>query len=377
MGILKEHGPKDLFNAYKYSSYGKFLKKEFDLENSKFRENSKDEALECIKNHEAGSLQLLIDGDFVLLKDDGSLGNQVTSFEVTRDKAYSDGSRTFSWIEDMPGSHLVKVADKIYKVENLAVFDADKQKARREYNRDIDNVSDDYRALHDNGFSRGLSPGKIKSLGVPNNSDILKYPKKLKPNTDAEEAQVQYYQNNLDFLRKIVNHEVDVSPMDYDDAKSELENNIKWLAKAKEVLADAQNKIKQRNYDIKDIKAALRYAASTQKFQSNLMLKQRILRKSRDLQNELIEAAKDIEDRRINGSDKTQKMRRELSNAHTILDMLASTLEDIEVDLQDTSSKDTEAVQQAQKRYEKVAQEAAEAQKAVAKLRALRAKRGG
>ena len=104
-------------------------------------------------------------------------------------------------------------------------------------------------------MSKVLSPGKIKSLGVPNNSDILKYPKKLKPNTDAEEAQVQYYQNNLDFLRKIVNHEVDVSPMDYDDAKSELENNIKWLAKAKEVLADAQNKIKQRNYDIKDIKA--------------------------------------------------------------------------------------------------------------------------
>ena len=57
MNILKEHGPKDLFNAYKYSSYGKFLKNEFDLENSKFREISKDEALECIKNHEAGSLQ--------------------------------------------------------------------------------------------------------------------------------------------------------------------------------------------------------------------------------------------------------------------------------------------------------------------------------
>lgn len=377
MGILKEHGPKDLFNAYKYSSYGKFLKKEFDLENSKFREISKDEALECIKNHEAGSLQLLIDGDFVLLKDDGSLGNQVTSFEVSHDKAYSDGSRTFSWIEDMPGSHLVKVADKIYKVEHFAVFDADKQKARRAYNRDIDNVSDDYRALHDDGFSRGLSPGKIKSLGVLNTGDILKYPKKLKPNTNAEEAQVEYYQKNLDFLKKIVNHEVDVSPMDYDDAKSELENNITWLAKAKDALAAAKDKIKQRDYDIKDIKAALRYAVSTQKFQRNLMLKKRILRKSRDLQNELADAAKNIEDRRINGSDKTQKMRKELRDANSTLDTLKSVLEEIELDLQDTSSKDTEAIQQAQERYDKVAQEAAEAQKAVAKLLAIRTKRGG
>lgn len=377
MGILKEHGPKDLFNAYKYSSYGKFLKKEFDLENSKFREISKDEALECIKNHEAGSLQLLIDGDLVLLKDDGSLGNQVTSLEVSHDKAYSDGSKTLSWIEDMPGSHLVKVADKIYKAEHLAVFDADKQKARHEYNRDIDNVSDDYRTLHYDDFSRGLSPGKIKSLGAPNNSDILKYPKKLKPNTNAEEAQVEYYQKNLDFLQKIVNHEVDVSPMDYDDAKAELENNITWLAKAKDALAAAKDKIKQRDYDIKDIKAALRYAAATQKFQRNLMLKKRILRKSRDLQNELADAAKNIEDRRINGSDKTQKMRKELRDANSTLDTLKSVLEEIELDLQDTSSKDTEAIQQAQERYDKVAQEAAEAQQAVAKLLALRTKRGG
>lgn len=376
MGILKEHGPKDLYNAYKYNSYGKFLKNEFDLENSKFREISKDEALECIKNHEAGSLQLLIDGDLVLLKDDGSLGNQVTSLEVSPDKAYSDGSRTLHWIEDMPGSHLVKVADKIYKVE-LTAFDADKQKARHEYNRDIDNVSDDYRALHDNGFSRGLSPGIIRSLGAPNTGDILKYPKKLKPNTNAEEAQVEYYQKNLDFLQKIVNHEVDVSPMDYDDAKAELENNITWLAKAKDALAAAKDKIKQRDYDIKDIKAALRYAASTQKFQRNLMLKQRILRKSRDLQNELADAAKNIEDRRLNGSDKTQKMRRELRDANSTLDTLKSVLEEIELDLQDTSSKDTEAIKQAQERYDKVAREAAEAQKAVAKLLALRTKRGG
>lgn len=108
-----------------------------------------------------------------------------------------------------------------------------------------------------------------------------------------------------------------------------------------------------------------------------LMLKQRILRKSRDLQNELVVAAKNIEDRRINGSDKTQKMRKELRDANSTLDTLTSVLEEIELDLQDTSSKDTEAIQQAQERYDKVAQEAAEAQKAVAKLLAIRTKNGG
>ena len=292
---LLEHGPKDLMKAYNkalnnYSTNADIAN--WDFENSSFKEISKEEALEMAKRKEADKLHLVIDGKIVTLKPDGRAARQdFSDFQISPDKVYTKrtgGVVRFTRL--MPGSHLIKIADKIY-LPTIVNKDKDLVKARDEHNKEIDNAmeNDSYFAINtSHQYPRGLST-----------SD-----------------------------------------------------------------------------NIEDKQAAARYALSMKNLQGSITSKQELLADAHQLEARRRKVLDDIERLKQTGSRATQETQKEYNDTVSYLRRLRKLIAKLELVLQDTSEDDTEALKDAQEKYNELVKQLDEYKDFIDELAAFKAKRG-
>ena len=130
---LDEKLPKDLARAYnKDSSYKLRTARpdDIDYENADYEEITPEKAIELRRQGAVGDIRAIINGNLVTFRAyDGYCNRNV---EVWGDKAYiTKTGKTINNTRDMPFSHVMKIADKIYYTNELRTnISADKLKRR-------------------------------------------------------------------------------------------------------------------------------------------------------------------------------------------------------------------------------------------------------
>jgi len=122
-----ENIPNDLVKAYKSSSTSKYADKPYqgrfgkdtDLFNSRYEEVSKEDAKSLYKQ-DPQSIMLLIDGDLVGFRENGKPSLELRTKYVDSSKKYIKSTgKEINDTRKMPLSHLLNIADKIYKVDEV------------------------------------------------------------------------------------------------------------------------------------------------------------------------------------------------------------------------------------------------------------------
>lgn len=251
---LLEHGPKDLLKAYNnalndYSTNADIAN--WDFENSSFKEISKEEALEMAKRKEANKLHLVVDGKIVTLTQDGKATWQdFSDFQVSPDKVYTKrtgGQIRFTRL--MPGSHLIKIADKIY-LPTIVNKDRDIMKARDKYNKEIDDAmkNDTYFAINtSHQYPRGLSKSdNIKdkqaavryALSMKNLQDSITSKQELLADAHRLEARRRKALDDIEHFKQTSSRATQEAQKEYDDTVKYLRRLRKLIAKLELVLQD-------------------------------------------------------------------------------------------------------------------------------------------
>lgn len=132
--MLDEKLPKDLAKAYNrdddYSRRSNHTYNTTDYENADYEEITPERAIELRRQGAVGDIRAIIDGNLVTFRAyDGYCNRNV---EVWGDKAYTTKTgKTIRNTRDMPFSHVMKIADKIYYTNELRTnISADKLKRR-------------------------------------------------------------------------------------------------------------------------------------------------------------------------------------------------------------------------------------------------------
>lgn len=266
-----EHGHRGLLMAYNnalndYSTNADIAN--WDFENSSFKEISKEEALEMAKRKEADKLHLVIDGKIVTLKPDGRAARQdFSDFQISPDKVYTKrtgGVVRFTRL--MPGSHLIKIADKIY-LPTIVNKDRDIMKARDKHNKEIDDAikNDTYFAINtSHQYPRGLSKSdNIKdkqaaaryALSMKNLQDSITSKQELLADAHQLEARRRKVLDDIEHLKQTGSRATQEAQKEYDDTVNYLRRLRKLIAKLELVLQGTSEddtealEVAKRKYD--------------------------------------------------------------------------------------------------------------------------------
>lgn len=251
---LLEHGPKDLLKAYNnalndYSTNADIAN--WDFENSSFKEISKEEALEMAKRKEANKLHLVIGDHVITLTPDGkATWYDFDDFNVSPDKVYTKRTGAIvQYTRQMPGSHLIKIADKIY-LPTIANKDYDLMAKRDAHNKEVnDAIKDDsYFAINtSHQYPRGLSKSdNIKdkqaaaryALSMKNLQDNIASKQELLADAHQLEARRRKVLDDIEHLKQTGSRVTQEAQKEYDDTVNYLRRLRKLIAKLELVLQD-------------------------------------------------------------------------------------------------------------------------------------------
>ena len=368
---LLEHGPKEILYALKKDDPAIIYR--YDLENSKFTELSKNEALALVKSKSAGTLHLLIDDTLVLLEPDGKAYG---TFHVTdKNKTYhdKDGDLIY-YVNQMPGSHLIKIADKIYRVDFAP-------KQRNSITRNNNIYASTYGWPGKN--SRGLRPEYHDVL-----YDLQNDPRKTVYNTSVAKAVQQFYHKQEQLYAQKV-EQAEQAVKEYEDLLTANEGNpakqsdIKWKLDSAEYdlqyfsreLDKIRRAIRITTNAGNDIKAAYRNAASANNLQSKLTDKIKKLQEVQRLRNKIQHAADVVDKVQKEGSDVTISRRNDLEDTKRQLAYFGNKLDNIKATLDNARADDERAIEDAMARYDEIEQQDKKVQDLVGKLARIRNKR--
>ena len=153
---LDEAIPRDLSKAYDSRSHYKDVinRNNIDLQNADYTEITPEEAVQIIRKGDPSTLRLIIEGNLVLI--DGKYGSQDDRYRIKyTDYDHWYYTKSGNAVKDtarFPVSHLVSIADKIYKTnedqvhKDPALMDQTKENHRSAYdNSELFNKSDEKR----------------------------------------------------------------------------------------------------------------------------------------------------------------------------------------------------------------------------------------
>lgn len=365
---LLEHGPKEILYALKRQNPEIIYM--YDLENSKFNEIDPATAANIIKTKsDPENVLLFIDGKLVRFDSDGKVAS---TFNVSSDKKYvTKSGKVVTSTDKIPVSHLVKVADKIYRADFVP-------KQRNSIARNNNIVVSTY------GWpgkkSRGLEPEYHDVL-----YDLQNDPRKTVYRTSVAKAVQQFYHKQEQFYAQKV-EQAEQAVEEYENllkANPEKQSDIQWkLDSAKYDLQSFTKELDKIRQAIKtttnvgnDIKAAYRYSASTADLQDKLAEKVKKLKEVQRLRNKIQHAADIVDKVQKEGSDKTISRRNDLEDAKRKLAYFGDKLGDIKATLDNARADDERAIEDAMARYDAIEQQAKKVQDLVGKLARIRNKR--
>lgn len=261
--------PSDLSKAYRgRSSYkDEINRNNIDLQNADYTEITPEEAVQIIRKGDPSTLRLIIEGDLVLI--DGKYGSQDDRYRIKyTDYDHWYYTKSGNAVKDtarFPVSHLVSIADKIYKTNEDQVHKDPALMSQRQENHhsNYDNAD----LFNKSSEKRGKNPvdgWEINSARRSYDRALRKYAKSIDDynaaENDSDKTRLKAamedneywfnkyrteYKNVLDRLKDYN------ARVRYYDAEADITQNVRKFKKLKPELARA-NKIAQRYQDSLD-----------------------------------------------------------------------------------------------------------------------------
>lgn len=363
MRILNERGPRDIINAYKNTRDLAHVDK-IDFENSKFKELSKEEAMQLLQNQQGDKLKLLINNEVIALDEKGRVASPRTRY-VSSEQEYTGSSRArTATLNRMPGSHLIKIADKIFSPDiKRKDLDLMNQRANRE--SDVVNTYGELSGTPRMSMSRGWNHHAYGPL-----SDLEYYPYNTLNRTNLANAihtayddDLEEYKNNLEYYQgmiKKIDKKMDTLDVDSEEYARFLQRRNDYAEQAKDAKISIEyitDKIQRETNSAKDLKAALRYSDSMKNMIDKKDEIRATLDKSKQLQNQIEAAHENIDNIKRNGSQIAIDKRRDLYLASKELDNLKNELNNVTEVLKHTDEIDVQALTSLQAKYKEIEDE--------------------
>ena len=323
--LISEKIPKDLVKAYKDAEEHDYINADsdyynkIDLENSEYTEISPEEAMEIKKSGNLHDLDILVNGKLVKYYNDGR--PEYSVYVDHKSRYVNRNGKSVYETKYMPFKYVLTIADKIYKVNRVAVGE-DKLKSRG-VGKD-DTILD---PIVDRGYWNNVTdPGFKGSYGSQRSANAQLG--KLRPGPALDTWDENSLQRAKDRLANIEAQYAagDMSKNDYERQKADYENTIKTLT-------DKKNRA---NWNLKNDRANARNytsnADATRAIRKLKMLKTELSRTSSDLQR----AESKYNDISDEGSDshEFEYQRKRASELRHKISILQSQLSKIEAELQ-------------------------------------------
>lgn len=381
MSILKEHGPKDIINAYK-NEYD-YQYKDLDYENSEFQDVSVKDALKLIKEKNSKDLHLLVNGKLIVLDEKGRPNKDL---DVSDDKVYTKRpGAVVTELAKMPASHLVKIADRIF-VPNLKKIDRARYSDRAENRQNIDHTYNDSSFWYKNaGESRGW---KVSPYDA-SNWDLMKTPADTLYRKNAVKEVQAYYdkliqnrQESIDrFTKERQEAVLRLDGTTDEKQRKELQRIINRydsdIQTEKLDILRLKYKLRQSIGVAKDSQAALRYADSARYLQDELQRKQDLVQQAADLQGDIANSTEQIDSIKQHGAPQTQASHARLNIALAQLKDLNSQLTKVMNFLDNADDYDAQALDKLADEQNQIQSEYDDVKQIVDKFAAIKAHRGG
>lgn len=353
MRTLNEHGPSDLFRAY-HDSDAPFAQW-WDLEKSKFKELSKEEALKYIsdKDNDLAKLHMLIGKHLVYLDSRSGYGFNLNSVLVPEEKGYTapDG-RMIRITSGMPAEHLIKIADKIYLVDPVNYeHNTNREQQRLTQDSALQTATNSFVGRFSPRMPRGLNDNDYYKNNLRLSRSTLLNMNTKKAIADASnlakaERGLEKYRIELDHAIRLANgnkNDEDVIALQqlYD--------------KAKETVDNIKQQIRHDNFVAKDTNAMTRYADSLKDLQGvRLGSKFNALRKSRVLKAQIQNAEQAIDEVKQKGADSTILKKKQLEDTRKRLAQLKHDLDMVEQGFAETDEADALEIAEIQEKQEDI-----------------------
>lgn len=339
MRTLNEYGPKDLFNAYRNSDAP--FAHWWDLEKSKFKELSKEEALKYIsdKDNDLAKLHMLIGKHLVYLDSRSGYGFKLNSVLVPKEKGYTDkDGKLIQFTSGMPAEHLIKIADKIYLVDPVNYeHNTSREQQRLTQDSALQTAANSFVGRFSPRMPRGLNDGDYYKDNLRLSRSTLLNMNTKKAIADASnlakaERGLEKYRIELEHALRTANgnkNDEDVIALQqlYDKAKEHVDN--------------IKQQIRHDNFVAKDTNAMTRYADSLKDLQGvRLSSKFNDLRKSRVLRARIQNAEHTIDEIKQKGADSTILKKKQLEDTRKRLAQLKYELDMVEQGFEETDEAD-------------------------------------
>lgn len=226
---LDEAIPRDLSKAYDSRSHYKdeINRNSIDLQNADYTEITPEEAVQIIRKGDPSTLRLIIEGELVLI--DGKYGSQDDRYRIK----YTDYNHWYytksgNAVKDtarFPVSHLVSIADKIYKTNEAQVHKDPALMSQRQENHH--SRYDNAELFHKSDEKRGSNPIDDWSI----NSARRSYERALK----KYEKSVNEYNNEYNAAE---------NASEKDRLKAAMEDNEYWFNRYRSNYKNLLNKLK-------------------------------------------------------------------------------------------------------------------------------------
>lgn len=353
MRILQEHGPKDLFKAY-HNSDAPFAQW-WDLEKSKFKELSKEEALKYIsdKDNDLALLHMLIGKHLVYLDSRTGNGFNLNSVLVPEEKGYTtpDG-KLIRVTSGMPAEHLIKIADKIYLVDPVNYEqNTNREQQRLTQDSALQTAANSFVGRFSPRMPRGLNDGDYYKDNLRLSRSTL-----LNMNTKkaiADASSLARAERGLEIYRIELEHALRTANGNKND---ETVISLQQLYdQAKERVDNIKQQIRHDNFVAKDTNAMTRYADSLKDLQGvRLSSKFNDLRKSRVLRARIKDAEHTIDEIKQNGADSTILKKKQLEDMRKQLSQLKYELDMVEDGFTETDAADALEIAEIQEKQEDI-----------------------
>lgn len=353
MRILQEHGPSDLFKAY-HNSDAPFAQW-WDLEKSKFKELSKEEALKYISNkdNDLAKLHMLIGKHLVYLDSRSGYGFKLNTVLVPEEKGYTtpDG-KLIRITSGMPAEHLIKIADKIYLVDPVN-YEQNTNREQQRLSQDgvVQNAVSSFVGKYSSRLPRGLNDNDYYK-------DNLRLSRSTLLNINTKDA-IKSASNLAKAERGLEKYRVELEHALRTANGNKNDENVIALQqlydKAKETVDNIKQQIRHDNFVAKDTNAMTRNADSLRNLQGRMNSKLDGLRQLRVLKTRIKLADERINDVKQKGADSTILKKKQLKDANDMLSQLKFELDMTEDDLESNSSEaDAMELQEVQDRYDDI-----------------------
>ena len=228
---LDEAIPRDLSKVYDgRSGYKNTVNRNnIDLQNADYTEITPEEAVQIIRKGDPSTLRLIIEGDLVLI--DGKYGSQDDRYRIKyTDYDHWYYTKSGNAVKDtarFPVSHLVSIADKIYKTnENQVYKDPALMSQRQENHHSVYDSSDLFGKTDEKRGSSSVSDWNLNSVRRSYKRALKNYEQSVEKYNAAENASEK------------------------DRLKSTVEDNEYWVNRYRTEYENLLNKIK--DYDARD-----------------------------------------------------------------------------------------------------------------------------